>query len=121
MDKFRQLFRRLAMPTSNVQAIVLGHQKAGTTVVAALLGKVSGLKVSIDPLYVMDWGNGNSAEQLLEKPHTLRRLCRFHPKILGQDIIKDPDLTLIYPSVRKCFPRAASPTLIRSSSTARAK
>lgn len=97
---------RLIMPADNVRVLVLGHQKTGTTAIASLLGKVSGLDVSIDPLFQIDRGKGEVVEKLFEHPDMLRMLCKRHPNLFGRCIVKDPDLTFIIPSVQKCYRNA---------------
>lgn len=98
--------RQLIAPADNAQVVVLGHQKSGTTAIAALLARIADLEVSVDPLFQIDQGKGQAARRLITHPGTLGLLCRTHPQLLTKSIVKDPDLTFIFPTARKCYRNA---------------
>lgn len=106
IQNIAESFWRIIRRADNVRVVVLGHQKAGTTVIAALLGKVSGLEVSIDPLFHIDHGEGRVAGKLIDRPDMLGTLCRRRPGLFCKSIIKDPDLIFVFPSVHKFYKRA---------------
>ena len=93
-------------PADNVEVVVLGHQKGGTTAIAALLGKISGLGVSIDPLFQVDQGKAKQVKKLIRNPKKIEWLCVRHPRLFVQPIVKDPDLIFIYQAVRECYRNA---------------
>lgn len=93
--------------------IVLGHQKTGTTALAALLSKISGLTMSSDPLYFIDQGKAKAVEALMSSPNTIIDLCRKYPARFNKEIIKDPDFIFIYPALKECFQNAKFLFIIR--------
>ena len=90
-------------PEDNVQLVVLGHQKSGTTAIGALLGRISGFGMSSDPVYMIDQGSAEVAQSLIHQPKLLRQYCRRRRDLFSQKIIKDPDLIFIYPSLKECY------------------
>lgn len=80
---------------------VLGNQKSGTSAVAALLGRACGLSVSIDMLLE------------IERPHfqqvhagtlSFEQYIRRNRWEFGHEIVKEPNLTLLYPWLVEAFP-----------------
>lgn len=104
--KLINVLKLYTMPAANVEVVVLGHQKSGTTAIAALLGKISNLDVSIDPLFHVDKGKGEVVERLINKPEIIKALCLRHPYLFGQPIVKDPDLIYTFRSVQQCYHNA---------------
>jgi hypothetical protein len=100
-------------PEDAVKVVVLGHQKSGTTVIGALLGRVSGFGVSNDPLFMIDQGTGQIAELLLHEPERINRYCRRRRDLFSQKIIKDPDFIFIYPSLKECYKNASFLFVVR--------
>ena len=100
-------------PRDITKVVVLGHQKGGTTVVANLIGRMTGLPVSIDPLFMIDYGQGNATASLMESPDTLKKLLRNRPDLFDQPIVKDPDLIFVYPSVQKYYDKAKTLFVVR--------
>tara|TARA_R110001599_G_scaffold262322_1_gene462806 strand:- start:5759 stop:6559 length:801 start_codon:yes stop_codon:yes gene_type:complete len=98
--------KRTLQPSKHVKTIVLGHQKSGTTAIAALLAKSTGASYSNDPLYQIDRGLGLAANKLLSTPQKLNYYTHRHPILFGCDIIKDPDLIFTWPQINKVFERA---------------
>tara|TARA_B110000908_G_C10148302_1_gene400102 strand:- start:129 stop:956 length:828 start_codon:yes stop_codon:yes gene_type:complete len=97
---------RLLLPAANVKVVVLGHQKTGTSAIAALLGKKAALEMGNDPLYAVDQGKALAVEKLLSSPRSLTLLCHRHPRLFGQPIIKDPDLIFVFSAVEQIFHHA---------------
>ncbi len=96
-------FQNLA---TNVEVVILGHQKGGTTAVASLLGKLSDNKVSIDPLYRVDLGKAEKITRLVKNPKLIELYCLRYPSLFRQPIVKDPDLIYIYQAVKECYGNA---------------
>jgi hypothetical protein len=92
--------RRFINPAGNVNIVVLGHQKSGTTAIAVLLARVVGMDVSIDPLFHIDQGKGKAAKKLINNSKNISWLFLRHPNLFGRGIIKDPDLIFVYKPVR---------------------
>ncbi|HHP7245861.1 MAG TPA: sulfotransferase [Elainellaceae cyanobacterium] len=82
---------------------ILGNQKSGTSAIAALLGDLTGLSVAVD------------LSKEVKKP-TYHRVCQgqlpfskfvqTHKLEFSKQIIKEPNLTLLYPHLRQHFPSA---------------
>ncbi len=86
--------------------VVLGHQKSGTTAIAALIARAAGIEYSNDPLYRADWGEGNLVNQLLSNKLKLKTAVKKRPQLFCASIIKDPDLSFIPDQVFEVFTRA---------------
>jgi 2-polyprenyl-3-methyl-5-hydroxy-6-metoxy-1,4-benzoquinol methylase len=90
--------------------IVLGNQKSGTTVIAALLSEISGLPVTLD------------LHRLTSQPrlHLVRSgqidlatIIRDNRDCFSRPIIKEPSLTFFYPELRHLFPRGRFLFIVR--------
>lgn len=103
MKQFVKNISRLFRPADNVKVTVLGHQKTGTTAIAALLARIADYGMSNDPLYEIDQGKGIIAKELLSNPQSFKKIVRRYPGLFGKEVIKDPDLIFIYPVLRECF------------------
>lgn len=99
-----------ALATVNEHPIfVLGNQKSGTTAVAALLGELTALSTTLDltTLYsslVVDIYRENAPIETLVEQNELE---------FSRDIVKDPNLTFLYPHLRNRFPNARFAIVIR--------
>lgn len=111
--KIKNHINRLFLTPDKVKLVVLGNQKSGTTVIAALLSEISDIAMSNDPLYMMDWGTGQTAQELIANPEGLQALCDHRPEYFSQKIIKDPDFVFIYPSLRKMYTSARFVFVVR--------
>ncbi len=84
---------------------LLGHPKAGTTVIAALLSQISGKTVIIDPIFKI-----NKSVLLRQQLHVNRlKFDRFidkHQYCFAADIVKDPYLIFFCGELLKSFPEA---------------
>jgi len=90
---------------------VLGNQKAGTTVVAALVAARLGESVVIDPLYeIGDWSVEND---LFSGRRTVRSLVRTHRRFFRAAVIKDPSYTFFQRELATVFPRARFAMVLR--------
>lgn len=86
--------------------VVLGHQKSGTTAIAALAAHAAGVEYSNDPLYRADLGKGELADKLLSYEVKLRSEVKKRPKLFCEIVVKDPDFSFIPDQVVSVFNRA---------------
>ena len=91
--------------------IVLGNQKSGTTVIAALLSKATKTTVAIDPWYQiqnkLDIGSQiNLQQQLYENSSKFKSFIEQNNQYFYFKVIKEPNFTFLYQDVKKCFPEA---------------
>jgi len=89
--------------------IVLGNQKTGTTVIAALIGQASGKQVTLDFMHLYP----TLTDRLLsgELSFTdMRRKCRYH---MNQQILKEPGLTLFCDDLCLAYPRSKIVLILR--------
>lgn len=84
---------------------ILGNQKSGTSAIAALLAKLTDLSVAIDlskemkvpiPMY----------PQVVNGRLGISEFIQCHRLEFSQDIIKEPNLTLLYPELAQQFQAA---------------
>lgn len=109
-----QKFLPLGGPAINrAPVIVLGHQKSGTSVIAALLAKSTGSTATLD----FFWKNNHSLPFFRAKLHSgelsLSQLLRKNRQYLSADIIKEPELTYLYEQLSVPFPQATYVFVVR--------
>lgn len=82
---------------------VLGNQKSGTTIIAALLGKASNRPVTLDLVYFND---NHSADyyDVYARTMSFRRFLETNRLEFSNPIIKEPNLTHFYSELAKYFP-----------------
>ncbi|MFP4007551.1 MAG: sulfotransferase family protein [Spirulinaceae cyanobacterium] len=85
--------------------LILGHQKSGTTVIAALLGKVAQQAVTIDPFHQIDL-NAALRQKLYNNDIPLKQIIKQYPYYFSTPIIKDPNFTFLYESLKSRFPQS---------------
>lgn len=84
---------------------LLGHPKAGTTVIAALLSEISGKTVIIDPIFRIH-NSVQLRQQLQANPLKFERFINKHQYCFAADIVKDPYLIFCCDELLKYFPEA---------------
>lgn len=89
--------------------IILGNQKSGTTAIAALLAKRTGLSATIDTPVL--WEPTLSA--LLNKKASLADVINKNRKPFTKKIIKEPNLTFFTDELFPLFPSASYVFIIR--------
>lgn len=109
--------RALVLHRHAVRIVVLGHQKSGTTVIAALLSMMLDDEYSKDPLYFVDLGNAQQVERLLMRPDLLRSVVSRHRRLFCRSVLKDPDLSFLVPQARAVFDNAKFLFVIRDPRT----
>jgi len=85
--------------------LILGHQKSGTTVIAALLGKVAQQAVTIDPFHQIDL-NAALRQKLYNHDIPFQKILKQHPYYFSTPIIKDPNFTFLYEPLKFSFPQS---------------
>ena len=107
---FTRLFENLKAEVNPRPIFVLGNQKSGTTVIAALLAKMAGLSVALDlrkevhrPI-ILNVKKGDVSFESFVKRNKLD---------FSRDLIKSPDLTLFYEELRNYFPEAKFLFIVR--------
>ncbi len=103
---------RTAAAASGVSAppiIILGKEKSGTTAIAALLAERTGSSITLDMPSL--WGT--TVVNLYTGKRTFHEYVRRNRPYFSRDIIKEPELTFIYPSVKARFPRARFVMIVR--------
>ena len=108
------LMHRLRTPLARINPrpiLVLGNQKAGTSAIAGLLGAAAGASVTIDlrneqtahPLFIRC--------RLGELPFA--ELVRRNKLDFSRDIVKEPNLSLLYDDLVQHFPRSPVILIVR--------
>lgn len=90
--------------------IVLGNQKAGTSAVAALLAIATGRSYDIDlgGLRVPQYENIYAGTETLA--NVIRRRARIE---FSKGVIKEPNLTFLYPQLQNLYPQARFVFVVR--------
>ena len=88
---------------------VLGNQKSGTTAIAVLLAERAGLSVTWD----LTMYHNSLVRKLYHGTAPIDRLVERAQLPFSKDVIKDPNLTFLYESLRERFPRATFVMVIR--------
>ena len=91
--------------------IVLGNQKSGTTVIAALLSKATRKTVAIDPWFQIQnkldiESQINLQQRLYENSSKFNNFIEQNNQYFYFEVIKEPNFTFLYEDVKKCFPEA---------------
>lgn len=95
--------RRLRPPQRTTpRLVVLGHQKSGTSAIAALVARRAGLTVSIDIAAL--WGRDGVGFLTGREP--LSQVVRAHPDGFDCQVLKEPNLTFQADQVRAQWPDA---------------
>lgn len=100
--------RSLLPPPARTPVVVLGHQKSGTTAIAALLARAGGVSVRLDlpALWSLD-------RDLGRRPEALGRWIRRHHWYFGFDVVKEPWLTFAPRELAVALPQARFVLVIR--------
>ena len=84
-----------------LRIFVLGHQKAGTSAIAALLGAYAGLEVTIDLRREI---RDQLALQVYSDELPIGRLIARNRADFSKPVVKHPNLTFLFPQLRDRFP-----------------
>jgi hypothetical protein len=94
--------------------IVLGHQKSGTSAVAGLLAELTGRSVAIDFVNEDRWP---IYQRVTTGEVSFERFVRRNRLDFSRDIVKEPNLTFLYPQLRERFPDARFLMVVRDPRT----
>lgn len=93
--------------------IILGHQKSGTSAIAALLAKATGKTLTLDFFYKNNQSRPFFRAKLHDGRLPLNRFLRSNSQYLSADIIKEPELTYFYDRLTSTFPSATYIFVVR--------
>ena len=97
----------------NVNPIfILGNQKSGTSAIAALLGKLTNKKASIDLFYSGFYYN--FFLKWKQKQITTSKFIKINRLEFSADIIKEPHLSVFYEELMKEFPQSKFIMIVRN-------
>lgn len=106
----RRLTRVPPLPADHNPVFILGHQKAGTSAIAGLLGTYTGLPVTIDLKQEI---RDLVIPRIVEGKATIDELIRRNRDAFAVPIVKHPNLTLIYPALLQRFPESQFVFVVR--------
>ena len=105
IDRLKREWHQKTAKLNPQTIFLLGHPKAGTTVIAALLSQISGKTVIMDPIFRI-----NKSVFLRQKLHANRlkfeRFIKTHQYCFAADLVKDPYLIFFCDELLKHFPEA---------------
>ncbi len=90
---------------------ILGHQKSGTSAIAALLAQACDLDVTIDLLREVWWPTYQRV--LARHGDTFDGFIRRNRLGFSRAVVKEPNLTLFVPELRAAFPRSSMVMVVR--------
>jgi hypothetical protein len=93
---------------------ILGHQKSGTSAVAALLGELTGCSVTIDLLNEDRWP---TYPRVRSGELRFDRFVRRNRLDFSRRIVKEPNLTFFHPQLRARFPTGTFAMVVRDPRT----
>lgn len=95
--------------------IVGGNQKSGTTAIAALLAKATGLRFSNDPFWHVSLRDGHASvlEDVLSRRMTVAEVVDRYRAYFSAEIIKDPNFAFLYPELQSRFPESPQLFIVR--------
>ena len=88
----------------------LGNQKSGTTAIAAMTAAFAGRPVALD---LRREQSCPSVDAVLREEITISRFIALNWRDFRQPLIKEPDLTLLWPKLRSFYPRAKYVYIVR--------
>lgn len=89
--------------------IVIGNQKSGTSAIASLLARATGLSSGVDNPNL--WGDGYV--RVRSGIHGLKKSIKANAKFFANRIVKEPNLTFVYPELRLIYPKAKFVLVVR--------
>ena len=96
-------------PVATRPVLVLGNQKAGTTAVGALLARYAGLSATLDFRYLTSsWLRG-----VHDGSVPFQAFLRRHALDFSRGLVKEPNLSLLYPHLVRAFPEAEVVMVVR--------
>jgi len=100
--KSGSIFERFITKINDKPIIVIGNQKSGTTVIAALLAKYGDLSATLD----INSMTADEQIKLHKKEMNFKKFVYRHRSDFRSDIIKEPALTFLYETIRNTYPKS---------------
>jgi hypothetical protein len=100
---------RVLLGVMQPEVAVLGNQKSGTTAVAALLAEHVAVRATLD---IPDlWGE--DFRRLRSGETSFRLFATRHPRDFATGVLKEPNLTFLYPQLHATFPKSRVVFVVR--------
>lgn len=106
----RRALQSLTARPNPAPIFVLGHQKSGTSAVAALLAELTGSSVTIDLLNEDRWP---TYARVASGEMPFERFVRRNRLDFSREIVKEPNLTFFYAQLAERFPAARFAMVVR--------
>lgn len=110
----RRAVKSVVARPNTTPIFVLGHQKSGTSAVAALLAELTGSSVTIDLLNEDRWP---TYAKVASGWMSFERFVRRNRLDFSREIVKEPNLTFFYPQLAERFPAARFVMVVRDPRT----
>ncbi len=110
LDKIKIGFQTMNTKICPNPILVIGNQKSGTTVIAALLSDMTGLPVTLDLSKEID---NPTYHRVLRNEIPFSEFIRNNKLDFSREIIKEPNMTLLYRKLTQYFPRSKIVFIIR--------
>lgn len=112
MRTLARLARRLLVRPHPAPVFLLGHPKSGTTAVASLLSRLTGLPVGLD-MFRSIGRDRALLERLHRREVPFADFVRDWPWHFSRPLVKCPKLTFFEPHLRECFPASRFVFIVR--------
>jgi Sulfotransferase family len=110
----RRALQSIAARPNPAPIFVLGHQKSGTSAIAALLAELTGSSVTVDLLNEDRWP---AYARIASGEMSFERFVRRNRLDFSREIVKEPNLTFFYPQLADRFPGARFVIVVRDPRT----
>lgn len=112
MRTLTRVARRLLYRPHPEPVFLLGHPKSGTTAVASLLSRLTGLPVGLD-MFRSIGRDRALLERLHRREASFADFVRDYPWHFSRPLVKCPKLTFLEPQLRERFPASRYVLLVR--------
>lgn len=102
-EKVQREFQTIISKINPEPILVLGNQKSGTSAIAALLAKMTGLAATIDLRKEL---KNPTFHRVLQGKVPFSRFIQINKLDFSRDIVKEPNLTLLYQELVDYFPKS---------------
>lgn len=109
-DQIEREFKTFRAEINPHPILVLGNQKSGTSVIAALLGKLTNLSVTIDLIKEV---YHPVHHQVIQGKLSFDQFVRINKLDFSRAIVKEPNLSLLYPNLIDYFPQSQLVFVVR--------
>lgn len=91
---------------SNTKIVVMGHQKSGTTAIAALLATHTNLTYFSDPIFKTDRSSSRTLDNFINHENLFLKTVKSNTSLYYKNIVKDPDFIFNLPLVKLLYPKS---------------